>query len=195
MVDHKVKDYSHLKGKIKGLSEKQLEAHFGLYKGYVNKYIEITKALETAEKAGNYSYTPYSALMRAKVVAWNGTFLHELYFENLTGSKTEPSSDFKSAVESSFGSWDKFVQDIKAAAASTPGWVLITWNPVEKRIDTYIVFEHHIGLPAGQEILLALDCWEHAFMIDYGTDKATYVNTFLDNVDWNIVGERFSSLK
>ena len=103
-------------------------------------------------------------------------------------------SEIKSAVEAAFGSWEKWVSEVKAAAASTPGWVLVTWNSVEKKIDTFIVFEHHIGLPSSNEIILALDCWEHAYMIDYGTNKADYVKAFLDNVDWDVVGKRFKNL-
>ena len=34
---HLAKDFSHLVGRIAGLSEKQLKAHFGLYGGYVKK--------------------------------------------------------------------------------------------------------------------------------------------------------------
>ncbi len=195
MVVHELKNFDHLKGKLAGISEKQLVAHLGLYKGYVDKYNEIVKNLETTERVGNYSYAPFSALMRAKVIAWNGSILHELYFENLTGNKTNPSADFKSAVEAAFGSWEKWVSEVKAAAASTPGWVLVTWNSVEKKIDTFIVFEHHIGLPSSNEIILALDCWEHAYMIDYGTNKADYVKAFLDNVDWDVVGKRFKAVK
>ena len=36
-MEHKAKDFTYLLGKLKGLSNKQLEAHFGLYKGYVAK--------------------------------------------------------------------------------------------------------------------------------------------------------------
>ena len=41
-----------------------------------------------------------------------------------------------------------------------------------------------------QEHLLALDTWEHAFMIDFGTDKKSYLTAFLANVNWKVVAER-----
>jgi hypothetical protein len=40
--------------------------------------------------------------------------------------------------------------------------------------------------------VLALDCWEHAFMIDYGTKKPDYLAAFFRNVNWNVVNERYA---
>ena len=120
--------------------------------------------------------------------------MHELYFDNLF-AKGVPSDAFKKAVTEAFGSWDAFIADVKASAGSTPGWVLVTYSKVHKQVHTYILFEHHVGLPAHQEIILALDCWEHAFMIDYGTKKADYLNAFFENVNWEVVNKRFDALK
>ncbi len=191
---HEVKDFSNLLGKLKGFSDEQLKAHFGLYEGYVKKLNEIEDKLKGVERVGNYSFAEFSELKRREVVAFNGAFLHELYFENLLPSG-EPSAEFKSAVDGAFGSWDAFVADVKAAAVSTPGWVLVTKSKVDGNIHTYILFEHHIGLPVHQEVVLALDCWEHAFMIDYGTNKAEYLRAFLENVNWDVVNARFKALK
>jgi Fe-Mn family superoxide dismutase len=50
-----------------------------------------------------------------------------------------------------------------------------------------------MGLMVHQEHLLALDVWEHAFMIDFGTDKKAYSEAFLKNVKWETVAERFAA--
>ncbi|MBS3176422.1 hypothetical protein J4457_04250 [Candidatus Woesearchaeota archaeon] len=185
------KDFLHLLGKLKGISDKQLEAHFGLYKGYVNKMNEIAEKLAKQDKAAaNYSFGEFSELKRREAVAFNGTFLHELYFENLQ-AKGSPSPKLKKAAEEAFGSWETFVQDMKSSASSTPGWVVATYNKITKKLHTYILFEHHIGLPIGQEIILALDCWEHAFMIDYGTNKGEYLKAFFENINWDVANKRF----
>jgi len=187
------KDYSHLLGNLKGISDKQLTAHFGLYEGYVKKLNEIEEKLATQDKsATNYSFGEFSELKRREAVAFNGTYLHELYFENL-GEGGEPSAELKAALEDAFGSWDNFVQDLKSSAVSTPGWVVLTKNKTDGKLHTYILYEHHIGLPVHQDIVLALDCWEHAFMIDYGTKKGDYLNAFMENVNWKVVNERFSA--
>jgi len=189
---YEAKNYDHLLGKLDGISDAQLTAHFGLYQGYVKKMNEIAEKLATQDKsAANYSFGEFSELKRREAVAFNGTFLHEMYFDNL-GVNGEASAELKAAIESSFGSWDSFIADIKASAVSTPGWVVLTKNSKTNKLHTYIMYEHHIGLPVHQEIILALDCWEHAFMIDYGTKKAAYLDAFLKNVNWNVVNKRFS---
>ncbi len=193
---HTARNFEHLIGALKGLSEKQLRAHFGLYNGYVKKLNEIEDKLRSVDrKATNYSFGEFSELKRREAVAFNGTYLHEKYFENLTGSETKPSDDLVKAIEDAFGSWDAWITDMKATAASTPGWVVLTYNRRDGKLHDYLLYEHHIGLPVDQEILLALDCWEHAFMVDYSTDKASYLNTFFDNVDWDVVSKRYANAK
>jgi len=192
---HTAKDYGSLKGKVKGLSDKQLDAHFGLYQGYVKKWNEIQEKLAKQDKtAANYSFGEFSELKRREAVAFNGTFLHELYFENLSPAGT-PSPQLKKAAEEAFGNWDNLIADIKGSASSTPGWVVVTWNKKTNKLHTFIMYEHHIGLPVHQEIILCLDCWEHAFMIDYGTDKASYLKVFLENINWDVVNKRFAEVK
>jgi superoxide dismutase, Fe-Mn family len=44
--------------------------------------------------------------------------------------------------------------------------------------------EHANGHAAGCEPILVMDVWEHAFATDYGTDRSTYIEAFMANVDW-----------
>jgi Fe-Mn family superoxide dismutase len=192
-MQHEAKNFDHLLGKLKGISDAQLKAHFGLYQGYVKKINEIEEKLKSADPTGgNYSFNEYSELKRREAVAFNGSYLHQLYFENLAAPGQTPDANFKAAAEKSFGSWDRWIAETRGAAASTPGWVLTTWNKVDSRLHNYILFEHHLNLPVHQEIILALDCWEHAYMIDYGTAKPKYLDAFLENICWKTVGERFT---
>lgn len=192
-MQHLQKDFSHLKGKLPGFSDAQLDAHFGLYGGYVKKLNEIEEKLKTVDRAlSNYSFGEYSELKRREAVAFNGTYLHEMYFENLSGEGGAPSEALKAAIVAAFGSMEAWEKDLKAAAGSTPGWVLLTYSEIDKMLHHYIMFEHHIGLPVGQKVIMAMDCWEHAFMIDYGTKKADYMAAFVSNIDWGVVEKRFS---
>ena len=192
---HSAKDFTGLLGKLPGLSDAQLSAHFKLYEGYVKKINEIEEKLMTVDKSlANYSFGEYSELKRREAVAFNGTYLHEMYFENMVGTPTEASAALKAAMEGSFGSLADWEKDMRASAGSTPGWVLLTFNKMDKKLHHYIMYEHHMNYPVHQVPLMALDCWEHAFMIDYGIDKPSYLNTFVKAIDWKVLSERFAQL-
>ena len=191
-MTHEAKDFSHLLGNLDGISDEQLQAHFGLYQGYVKKINEVEEKLKAADRAAtNYSFGEYSELKRREVVPFNGTYLHEMYFENLAKDGGEMSDGLANEIADAFGSIDAYYEDLKAAAASTPGWVVTTKNKRDGKVHNYILYEHHVGLPVDQDIILALDCWEHAFMIDYGTKKAEYLDAFVRNVNWSVVNGRF----
>ena len=46
----------------------------------------------------------------------------------------------------------------------------------------YVVYEHQNNYPAEVRVILALDCWEHAFAKQYGTNKGAYLNAFFENL-------------
>lgn len=194
---HSPKNFDHLIGDCKEfLSETQLKAHFTLYQGYVKKLNEIEDGLAAADPAtANYSYSAYSELRRREPVAYNGTVLHELYFQNLGKPGAAPFEEFKQAINQSFGSWDKWIADIKGIVGSGHGWALVTydWNYMRVR-NNQVQGEHHIGLLPNQSILLAIDAWEHAYFFDYQTAKAKYLEGVLKHIDWDAVKKRFSMM-
>jgi Fe-Mn family superoxide dismutase len=193
---HQVKDYGRLLAQCHGfLSEALLRAHFELYHGYVKKLNEIEGLLSTATREGaNYSFAAYSELRRREPVAYNGTFLHELYFGNLGGPKSQVPDAFRQAEERTFGSWDRARADLKAMTQSTHGWVLVTCDLASQRLRHNLVHsEHDGGLFANQAILLAIDCWEHAYCLDYSLRKSDYVEGVLSHLNWAVVQERLSA--
>ena len=185
------KNYDHLKGgALKGFSDSQLDQHFTLYKGYVAKLNEIEEKLAGIDNSkSNYSFNEYSELKRREAVPFNGTFLHELYFENL-GANVTLSPELLKAMEAQ-GGREKLLTDLKAAALCGPSWSLLTRNRRDGRLHTYFIAEHHLGLPIDQDLLLVLDSWEHAFMVDYGIKRPDYISAFLENINWGEVSRRF----
>jgi Fe-Mn family superoxide dismutase len=194
-MEHRPKDYRRLIGQCRGfLSETQLQAHFELYQGYVGKLNEIEGALKAADRgAANYSFAGYSELRRREPVAYNGTVLHELYFENLGPAGGIPPASFRAAVERAFESWASALADLKAMAASAHGWVLVTHDGHFGGVRHNLVqSEHHVGLLANQSVLLAIDCWEHAYFADYQAKKSAYVDGLLKHVHWPAVAARWA---
>ncbi len=189
------KDFTSLPGNLEGISEEQLNQHLKLYKGYVAKVNEINEKLENIDPStGNHNYSEYRSLKVELAHNLNGAVLHEMYFSNLTPDYKEPSQELKNLVEKSFGSWDKYIQDLKGAGmASRAGWVMTGYNYRNGKIQNFVVDQHIFHVPAFIRPVLIMDTWEHAFMIDYGIDKKSYINAFLDNVNWQTMHERLKS--
>ena len=155
---------------------------------------EIEEKLAKADPTtANYSFSEYSELRRREPVAYNGTILHELYFENLGAAGGSPSEAFKKAVEASFGSWDAWVADVKGIVGSGHGWCIVSYDYNFNKVrNTQLQAEHHIGLLANQGILIAIDAWEHAYFMDYGTKKPDYLAGVLKHLNWDVIEKRFA---
>lgn len=192
------KKYDQLVGNLPGFSAPQIEIHLKLYQGYVKKINEIRAEIEKIpfgerKPNANFSYGKFSELKRRESVPYNGVYLHEMYFDNLGGSRGAPEVDLARAIEGSFGSQSNWEEDLSACAeTATGGWVLLTYDRIDGKLHHNQVWEHSNGIMINQEHLLALDTWEHAFMIDFGTDKKSYLGAFLQNVNWKVVAERFA---
>lgn len=192
------KKYDHLVGNLPGFSPKQIEQHIKLYQGYVKKINEIRSEIEKIpfderKDKSNFSFGKYSELKRREAVPYNGVYLHEMYFDNMGGGGGAPKPDVARAIEASFGSQSNWEEDLRACAeAATGGWVLLTYDRVDGKLHHNQMWEHTIGIMVNQEHLLVLDTWEHAFMIDFGTDKKSYLTAFLQNVSWNVVADRLA---
>jgi Fe-Mn family superoxide dismutase len=63
------------------------------------------------------------------------------------------------------------------------GWVLLTWDPRNKRLVNAWAADHTTTLAAGQPIL-ALDMYEHAYQMDYGAKAGDYVEAFVQAIRW-----------
>ncbi len=191
------KNFDHLLGgNAKGLSDTQLKAHFTLYQGYVKKLNEIREKLSSADKgAPNYSFNEFSELKRREPVAYNGTVLHELYFENIGNGSTQPDDNAKSLITTSFGSVDNWLADVKAGLASAHGWVVTVFDYSEGKLyNNLIRTEHDVGLFANVHAMIAIDAWEHAYFFDYQTKKADYVASVLSGLNWQAINSRFAQV-
>jgi Fe-Mn family superoxide dismutase len=185
-----------LGGNAKGLSDTQLKAHFTLYQGYVKKLNEIREKLGTADRgAPNYSFNEYSELKRREPVAYNGTVLHEMYFEALGNGSTKPDEHASKLITDSFGSHEAWIADAKAGLLSGHGWVVTIFDYADGKLYNNLVrTEHDVGLFANVHVMLAVDAWEHAYFFDYQTAKAKYVDATLGGLNWDVLNARFKQV-
>lgn len=180
---------------LKGLSEKQIKVHLGLYEGYVKHVNLILEKLE-AVRSGVLELDPYlvAELRRRFAFEFDGMRMHEYYFTQFEGEKGgSPESGLAKVAAEKYGSGENFLTHIKEVAGSRGiGWVVVYYDPTMKTMHTVFVNDHELGQLAGLPILLALDLWEHAFMVDYvPAEKKNYVDAFFDNLNWSVVEKRF----
>ncbi len=181
---------------LPGLSEKQIRAHLGLYEGYV-KHINVLReqiAELTALDKDKYAYAIMETRRRLGF-EFNGMRMHEYYFIQLEGGASPLASDSKLAVAVSekYGSVEDFMAHFKAVGMSRGiGWSVLYADPTADTVHTAWVSDHELGQLGGLPVILAMDMWEHAFMVDYlPAEKKNYVEAFMSNVNWNVVAERF----
>jgi Fe-Mn family superoxide dismutase len=116
--------------------------------------------------------------------------LHEYYFENMTKNKVELNKDsaFYKKIQEDFGSWENWKKDFKSTGAMRGiGWAILYYDPVAKKLFNTWINEHDVGHLAACPIILIMDVFEHAFMIDYGLKRADYIEAFFNAIDWSIV--------
>lgn len=135
-------------------------------------------------------WSPHSELLRREPYVYNAVVLHELYFEAL-GPSTKPPAWLRDAAIFAWGSWESYLLDLRACAGSTNGWALTVWDFRCQRMRNALVSEHHVGVSADCRVLLALDCWEHAYTMDHGISKHAYLAAFFQNVNWELVAARW----
>ena len=185
-----IRNFHHLLGKLDGISDPQLEAHFGLYEGYVKKLNEIDEKLQKADRTqSNYSFGEFSELKRRQCVPYNGTYLHEMYFDNLSVSG-QPGTEFTSMATKAFGSIDAWKADVKATGLAVPGWVVTCVENTTGKLENFQIMEHHIGFPLNNTPLMVMDTWEHAFFLDFKANRGAYIDTFFKNLNWSKINER-----
>jgi superoxide dismutase, Fe-Mn family len=180
---------------VQGLTPLQLEKHIGLYEGYVKRLNEINEKIagftdETELAKANVTYHPLRELHIEKSFAHNGVLFHELYFGNLGGDRTAPSAGLKAAFERRFGSWANYMNQLKSLGKSMRGWVITGFNLRDHSIQNYGLDSHNLYAPMDVVPILVLDVFEHAYMIDFATDRGKYLDAFFENLDWSIVENR-----
>jgi superoxide dismutase, Fe-Mn family len=173
---------------LDGISRASVEAHYKLYQGYVGKRNEILGKLANVDLgSANQVYSEFRALKVDLTFAIGGIKNHELYFAHLGGGGGDPSGAFGTLVERNFGSAAVWRADLKATGIAGRGWAWTAYDWDEGRLFNYIGDAQNTFPVWNATPLVALDVYEHAYFMDYQTDRAAYIDAIFDNLDWNVV--------
>jgi superoxide dismutase, Fe-Mn family len=173
---------------LNGISRTTVEAHYRLYQGYVAKRNEILGKLGTVDlSAANQVYSELRALKVDLTFAIGGIKNHEHYFEHLGGSGGDPDGAIGQLIERDFSSVDAWRTDLKATGIAGRGWAWTAFDWDEGRLFNYIGDAQNTFPVWNATPLVALDVYEHAYFIDYQTDRGAYIDAFFANLDWSVV--------
>jgi len=162
--------------------------HAGYVSGLNNAFQQLQQARESRD------YTLVKHWEREFAFHGSGHKLHTLFWKNMRpgDENNKAKGILLTQIENNFESWDKFVEQFKAATVSVEG---SGWGVLAKchhgKLHILALENHQNHLVPGMIPLLVCDVWEHAYYLKYQNRRAEWVDNFMKLIDWNEVTRRF----
>ena len=148
------------------------------------------------EDSGNQTYSQLRALKDAETFALNGVYLHEWYFDVLGGSgKSSEAPELSVALEDKWGSVENAIKYMTECAMAARGWSVLAWDPSQGRLMQFNSDAHNQGGVWGCLPVIVLDVYEHAYFIDYGSDRKSYIEAYWKNFNWAVAEELYKKVR
>lgn len=169
---------------LHGFSKKLIADHYKLYEGYIDRFNTIEDRLKNLPK--KVDKFELQRLVSEDGFLRNAIYLHELYFEELVnGGRGSPDHLFEKKT-------DELLDHMSAVAMGSTGWVILALDLWRGQEFVFTMKEHGQGYVAGSWPILVLDCYEHAYIRQFGLKKSDYIGSFFGNIDWEVVGQRMT---
>ena len=180
------------------MSEEQLTIHHDKHhQGYVNKSNTILEKLDKARKDN----TELDMKSTLKALSFNigGHILHSLFWPNLAPTDKgggKPGGVLGDTIDKEFGSFERFKKEFSQAAVSVEGsgWAALSFCRKTNRPIIMQIEKHNVNVYPMFKILMVLDVWEHAYYLDYKNQRAKFVDSFWNIVNWDEVNKRLEEL-
>ncbi|WP_340080170.1 superoxide dismutase, partial [Vibrio parahaemolyticus] len=144
-----------------------------------------------AAQVWNHIKTSSGGIFNNAAQVWNHTFYWNCLAPNAGG---EPTGALAEAINTAFGSFDKFKEEFSKTSIGTFG---SGWGWLVKKADGSLALASTIGagnpLTSGDTPLLTCDVWEHAYYIDYRNLRPKYVEAFWNLVNWDFVAKQYAA--
>ena len=173
---------------LNGISQRTMEEHYELYKGYVGKTNEIQEKLASVDRASaNQIFSDLRSLRVDLSFATGGVKNHETYFGHLGGKGGPATGKVAELIARDFPSVDAWTADFKASGLAARGWVWLAYDHDWNTLTTVLGDAQNTFPLWNATPVLALDVYEHAYWFDYGRLRAKYIEAFFNNLDWDAV--------
>ena len=171
--------------------------HAKHHKAYVDKTNELVagselegksleEVIQSAADSGN------AGLYNQSAQIWNHTFF---WHSMKPGGGGAPTGAVADLINASFGSYEEFAAQFKAAGAGRfgSGWVWLVAEGGSAKIVATLNADTPLTT-AGQTPLLTCDVWEHAYYLDYQNRRPDFLQSYLDNlVNWDFANENLAN--
>jgi superoxide dismutase, Fe-Mn family len=140
-------------------------------------------------------FAQVAAIEEALAFNLSGHVLHSLFWKNLSPEGGgPPEGALGEDIARDFGSFESFQQQIVAAAGSImgSGWAALVWDPVARRLGTTQIRDHQSQITQGGVLLMVIDAWEHAYYLQYRTEKAEYFKALWHLWNWPDIARRYA---
>jgi Fe-Mn family superoxide dismutase len=180
------------------ISAKTVSFHYGKHhKAYVDNVNNLVKGTDLAKleltalikAAADKQDSP--ALFNNAAQVFNHTF----YWNSMKpGGGGKPTGKIAAAIDSAFGSFDKFVLAFSDAAKTQfgSGWAWLVTDGAKLSV----LKTANAGTPLVQGLkpLLTIDVWEHAYYLDYQNRRPDYVKAWIENVaNWDFANRNLGA--
>lgn len=183
------------------IDAKTMEIHHSKHhNGYVTKVNAALEGTPLADKPIEEVIADMGSVPADKKTAvqnnGGGHANHSLFWSILSGSGGgAPSGALGEAIDSTFGSYDKFKEEFSAAAATRfgSGWAWLSVDGGKLVVESTANQDN--PLMEGRTPIVGLDVWEHAYYLNYQNKRPDYIAAFFSVVDWDAVAKRYEAAK
>ena len=174
------------------ISEQTIDFHYGKHlQNYVNT---LNTLIQGTECEGKSVEDIVKAAPDGPIFNNAGqTLNHIIYFLQFKSpvKGNEPTGKIAEALVRDFGSVENFKKEFAQAGATLfgSGWA---WLSQDKNGKLVITKEPNAGNPLrhGNNPILGIDVWEHAYYLDYQNRRVDHLAALWDIIDWNVVESR-----
>jgi Fe-Mn family superoxide dismutase len=174
-----------------------------LYAGYVakdkeisEKLGELSKKVIAGEAGGNQTWSDLRGLKEGETFAKNGVYLHEWYFSVLEGDADDSKApELSKAISEKWGSVENFKKYFSECGMAARGWAVLAWNTKTGRLNQFNADAHNQGGVWGAIPVIVLDVYEHAYFIDFGSDRKSYIEAYWKQFNWAAAEEMYLKVR
>ncbi len=187
-------DYAALEPHI---SARIMELHHGKHHAtYVAGANTALEKLADARTSGDFTYI--NQLEQNLAFNLGGHVNHSVFWTNMSPDGGDrPTGELAAAIDEFFGSFDAFQAQFSANAIAVQGsgWSVLAWDSLGQKLAMFQLYDQQGNITLGLAPIVLLDCWEHAYYLDYLNVRPDYIKAWWNLVNWSDAEQRLQRAK